>query len=231
MAEPMTRARQPLPEIPLQALARPVYHWLIRGEDRIDPFDLEAPYQRDSVWTIDQRQALIKSLIMRLPVGVIIVSTLPHRLSTDGRYFRVVDGKQRIEAVRAFVNDEVPIPAWWLHAHDLNQPKVDDAMVVYSDLGLPWRRGFEMSAQMPGAEFDASRRYLGKVDGKSQWEHLNGIDTLRAEAEVFGLINGGGIAQTEEHMAKVAAMAACPNDTNGDGDCGNRYCPHCGGGW
>src|SRR5262245_6115392 len=24
--------------------------------------------------------------------------------------------------------------------------------------------------------------------------------------------------------------AACPFDTNGDGDCGRRYCPHCGDG-
>lgn len=29
--------------------------------------------------------------------------------------------------------------------------------------------------------------------------------------------------------AKVVVVGSCPNDTNSDGDCGKRLCPHCGG--
>ena len=44
--------------------------------DRGEWMDLNAPYQRGSVWTLDMRRNLIKSLLMGLPVGSIIVGVL-----------------------------------------------------------------------------------------------------------------------------------------------------------
>lgn len=35
-----------------------------------------------------------------------------------------------------------------------------------------------------------------------------------------------GVAQAERGEVRPAP---CPDDTNGDGDCGKRWCPHCGG--
>lgn len=30
---------------------------------------------------------------------------------------------------------------------------------------------------------------------------------------------------------RIEPPDVCPDDTNGDGDCGKRMCPHCGSGW
>lgn len=195
-----------LPEIHLSPLAYTAAHWLPR--DSGDPFDLNAPYQRGSVWTTDQRCALIKSLYMGLPVGSIIVSALPY--TAEPYHWRIVDGKQRIEAIRAFASDDLEIPYRWLRAEDID-PDLDadeDSMVLYSALSLRFRRHFEMTASMPALEFRPEQEWLGRdASGKALWRMRSTAEILVAEAEVYGLINGAGTAQTETDMERARSIA------------------------
>jgi hypothetical protein len=80
-------------------------------------YDLNAPYQRDTVWEVTRRRNLIRSLLMGIPTGTLILSDLPYREGSE-HYFRVVDGKQRIEPARcpttspASPGTGIPCPSW-----------------------------------------------------------------------------------------------------------------------
>lgn len=67
--------------------------------------DVDPPYQRGSVWTSDQRVALVRSWMIGLPAGVIIISDRDNpnwAAATEDVYkagaavWAAVDGKQRI---------------------------------------------------------------------------------------------------------------------------------------
>lgn len=201
-----------LPEIQLNSLSYVAMHWLPREHDEV--LDLDAPYQRGSVWTLDQRRALIKSLYMGLPVGSIISSVLPYR--EGGAHVRIVDGKQRIETIRAFVTDGFSIPYAWLREEDRedmefgpseNPLLAEDAMVLYSQCSQRFRRGVD-NWKMPALEFSGELEWQGRTaDGDPIWRRRSWDEILQAEAQIYLLINGGGTAQTDEDMARATSVA------------------------
>jgi hypothetical protein len=194
----------PLPEIHLSSLAYTFGHWLPR-EREPDFIDLNAPYQRGSVWTIEQRQALIKSLYMGVPIGSIIVSKLPYREGSPFHY-RVVDGKQRVEACRAFVDEQFGVPASWFAAE--YGGRESEHTIFWSELSDQGRRRFEMSTLVPALEFSPEVVHLGRgTDGKRRQRRRTDAEILQAEAELYGLVNGGGTPQTEDDLHRAALLA------------------------
>lgn len=139
-------------------------------------FDMDQPYQRGVVWGVKRKQNLIKSLLMDVPIPAILLN---NRLSADFQHpgyddwrngvWAIVDGKQRVTALRDLIADRFPIPAEWF----------DDAgegMIYFSD--LPQRiRNHIMNKPLPIS--------------------VGEFSTLDEECEFFKLINFGGLAQGE----------------------------------
>lgn len=73
-----------------------------------DGLVLDPPYQRGSVWTELQRRSLVLSMLQGLPIGAVFIN---HR-TWNASY--VVDGRQRIETVRAFINEGFTVPGEWV---------------------------------------------------------------------------------------------------------------------
>jgi hypothetical protein len=82
--------------------------------DKPDRLDLNPPYQRGSVWGVERKRNLIRSLLMGLPIGAVFLNSR-HIMQPD----RVVDGKQRIEAILDFLGDGLAVPAEWFAETDL----------------------------------------------------------------------------------------------------------------
>lgn len=158
-----------------------------------DPFDLEAPYQRPSVWTVEQRQNLVRSLLMRLPIGAVTVSQV----------YRVVDGKQRVETLRAFVLDELAVPADWWHPLDVDADHY--GLVSYSGLSDRGRRHFG-NCSVGLITFDPSREWVRDDAGKPVGRNRSDDEMLRAEAELYLLLNFGGVDQTNDDRARAEAI-------------------------
>jgi len=80
--------------------------WLLDLHHRLQ-LDLEPPYQRRSVWTRRDRQFFLDTIFRNYPSPAIFL----HKSVSDGGHalYHVVDGKQRIETILAFVNDKVRI--------------------------------------------------------------------------------------------------------------------------
>lgn len=194
----------PLARLHLQPLATPVSNYTFRAGD--NTYDLDAPYQRGSVWTLEQRRALIKSILMGLPIGSVIVSEQPF---APGRaHFRVIDGKQRIETIWAFTSDEFTVPAEWFRADDVaTTVDVDgEAHVAFSGLTERGQRTFENSP-FPTLRADLLIERSENPDGSWTNRRRSDDEVLIAEAEVFLLINAAGTDQTPDDLARAAGIA------------------------
>jgi hypothetical protein len=159
-----------LPRVQPQMYSYPVDHYRMLAEvpDRID---LNPSYQRGSVWGVERKRNLIKSLLMGLPIGAVFLNSRDI-MAPD----RVVDGKQRIEAILDFLGDRLCVPAEWFNTMDLVIRSRDAEWVWFEDLALPAQRRFRSSTV---ATYQTKLR------------------TEAEERELFLLINYGGVAQGE----------------------------------
>jgi hypothetical protein len=161
-----TTATRGLPKIYPQMYSYPVDQYAGMA-DKPDRLDLNPPYQRGSVWGVTRKRNLIRSLLMGLPIGAVFLNSRDI-MQPD----RVVDGKQRIEAILDFLGGALRVPAEWFVAEDLVSDIWGDA--YYSDLTLP-----------------AQRRFRSATVATYQTK----LRTEAEERELFLLINYGGVAQ------------------------------------
>lgn len=155
--------------------------------------NMTPPYQRGDVWTAEQRVALIKSLLLGVPVAALVLNLRDNHLwrANEGEpdhAYAVIDGKQRLTTVRMFFDGDLAVPIAWFEP-DWIKPTARCAVneVCWSD--------FELSA----------RRYMGQgfiipvAEAK--------LGSLAEEAEVYGLINSAGTAHTTAELDKARRVA------------------------
>lgn len=172
------------------------------ADDETHFFD--PPYQRGAVWTLTQKRALIKSFVSNLPTGSIILSV--HEECYDHPHVVVVDGKQRIMALREFASGGFSVPREWFDPEDIKEYARDFHFVIWHELSERGRRTFE-NITLSVIEFVLSRSYIGKGEnGQSVWVHNDHDTTTRLEAEVYLLINAGGTAHTDEDLARAIGI-------------------------
>ena len=89
-------------------------------------FELEPSYQRQSeVWGEEKRQLFIDSLVNGFDVPKLYF----HRLALQQAkpIFAIVDGKQRLEAIRAFVNDKVALSQDFIDEEEEDTSRASEA--------------------------------------------------------------------------------------------------------
>jgi hypothetical protein len=74
---------------------------------RIGNIDMNPPYQRGLVWTLEQKVKLIDSLAWGIALPAVYLRELPteYQLITDFQY-EVLDGKQRLSTIQEFFLDD-----------------------------------------------------------------------------------------------------------------------------
>lgn len=77
------------------------------------PLDLEPDFQRAHVWTRAQQIAYVEYILRGGEVGRNLTFNCPGWMSDWRGPYVIVDGKQRLQAARAFMRDE--FPAFGLH--------------------------------------------------------------------------------------------------------------------
>lgn len=70
---------------------------------------LDPDYQRQEIWSKDKQTSFIESLLMGIMVPPIYVSELPLDDILTGKSYEVVDGKQRLTAIRDFLNGDLKL--------------------------------------------------------------------------------------------------------------------------
>jgi len=93
----------------------------------LDRFELKPSYQRQSdVWGEEKRQLFIDSLLNGYDVPKLYFHRLP-TAQTPGPVFAIVDGKQRLEAIKAFLSNVFPLSQDFV---DVEAKTVNDASIA-----------------------------------------------------------------------------------------------------
>jgi len=182
----------PVREIPMAVSARPWGDLIHQVQAGNISYDL--PYQRGHVWSYEQRIMLIYSILSGTPVPALIINARPESMwfDADGNELpidAVIDGKQRMTAVRMFMEGDLRVPASWFPAeYVLATEDTDDGPYVrYSGLTRPAQRFFE-NTPAPVAEAR--------------------VKTVVEEAAIYLRVNGSGTPQSDEDIARAAAVAS-----------------------
>lgn len=153
--------------------------------------NLDPPYQRGHVWTMDQRVALIKSLLLGVPVAALVLNVRDgaHWRRDGGEIYACIDGKQRLTTVGMFFDGDIEVPRDWF------EPDwIDDSCTWRGADMVSWVN-FELHA----------KRYMGQGFNIPVAEARLG--SLAEEAEIYMLINGAGTAHTTEDLDKARRVA------------------------
>ena len=92
------------------------------GELRLDP-----DYQREHVWTQEQQISFVEFQLMGGDISRTLVFNAPHWNEVGGKeqFVELVDGKQRLEAVRAFMRGDIPAFGLRVHEYEGSFPTLD----------------------------------------------------------------------------------------------------------
>jgi hypothetical protein len=185
----------PLPDYRLSASNRSAQE--VAGT-MFSQIDIEPSYQRGAVWVTGQRIALVKSWIMGVPIPAVILNNrdTPEWRTNEGDAvyqgeaptWAVVDGKQRIMTARLWFSGDLQVPASWFPVDRVARATRtnDGPYVTYRDL-------------TPTGQRVIGRAQLPVIEAK--------LPSVRAEAELYLLVNGGGTGQTPEDMARAGRVA------------------------
>lgn len=209
----MTRqTTKPLTKLPMTLSARSavdIVHSIEEGTTTLD-----APYQRGDVWTEDQRVALIKSTLQGVPIAAIVINDRmgshwtgePIDYANTPVIYAVIDGKQRLTTLRMWLAGELAVPASWFPASVPQSPDRD---------GNP-QPDLQIIEHVEDAADGAYVRYTGLTRiGQRRWDNdaiipaaEAHLPTVAAEAEVYGLLNSAGTAQSVADLERAATIAA-----------------------
>ncbi len=172
----------PLEPTQLRPYNRTLDHFVSLTER--ERLDFDPPYQRGDVWGTERRQNLIRSLILGVPIGSIVINS---RFNAgweiiEGRtpFYAIIDGKQRVSAMLAWMRGDLLVPASWFPADDvLETVDTEDGPYVTVDM---LRHGVRRWSNQPVPTLEAV------------------VPDLAGEQEIFNLINFGGVAQGDSDL-------------------------------
>lgn len=95
-------------------MKNPQQELVVRGEQvervfinyRDDKYIVNRRYQRKLIWTIEEKQSFIDSIIKGFPIPIILLAEPVGR--QDGS-LEIIDGMQRMDAITSFINNDFPV--------------------------------------------------------------------------------------------------------------------------
>lgn len=133
--------------------------------------------QRPFVWSLEQKQELIMSLILERYVPNFTMIQV-HTDWGDSRFFEVIDGKQRINAITSFMQNEFPI-------------QYDGKEYYYRDFQTDKGNSFYRGS------------VLGRLKVNMYYSYPDSVITDVQKVKIFQLINFTGVPQEKEHLDKL----------------------------
>lgn len=175
-----------LPRLNLQSTQQPLDQ-IVRGLDDPAVQDINPPYQRGHVWGVERQRALFRSLLMGLPTGAVVVNRRwdvegdPFGVFTgDSAEVSVIDGKQRLTAMHSFLTGALTLPREWFETNNVGDTTADQEYITYDQL-------------TPAGKRRVKNLNITVIETK--------VASVEAEAEVFDLVNFGGVVQGETDLA------------------------------
>lgn len=186
----------PLEHLSLQSFNRQARETV--NHAREGHIDLNPPYQRPSVWTLDQKINLVKSWLTGVAIPSVILNdrgsaawrdkdSHPYE-NTSAPLYAVVDGKQRIEAAADWFEGRLAVPASWFEPElvDTTVETDDGPYITYDRLTTVGQRLIGHKCFLPISEAR--------------------LPSVEDEAELYLRLNTGGTAHTNADLDKARAL-------------------------
>jgi hypothetical protein len=106
--------------------------------------DFNVEYQRDHVWTLEDKRDLLESIFNNVDIGkfVFVQRDESHR----GKYYEILDGKQRLTALREFYEDRFEYKGVvFSRLSAMDKHKILGHPITYGFLENPSERGIYTS--------------------------------------------------------------------------------------
>jgi hypothetical protein len=101
--------------------------------------DFDVDYQRDHVWTLDDKVALIDSIFNNVDIGKFVF--VERDLRHEGKLYEIIDGKQRLTAICEFVEGRFPYKGvYFAEMSNNDKNKITNHGISYGCLQNPTRR-------------------------------------------------------------------------------------------
>jgi len=133
-------------------------------------------YQRKLVWTLEEKQSLIDSLIRDYPIPLILFADASEAGST---YYEIMDGMQRLNAIFSFIDNVFPIGDRYFDINEFSRAK----QAAEAGIFTPVNR--DENAFLPPSVCADLLDYQLAVT-------IFPIETDDQVTDVFGRINSGG---------------------------------------
>lgn len=101
--------------------------------------DFDVEYQRDHVWDIYEKVDLIESIFNNIDIGKFVF--VQRHGGTPGKYYEIVDGKQRLTALKEFYEDRFTYRGYFYsQLSGMDRHKFKNHSVAYGLLENPSKR-------------------------------------------------------------------------------------------
>lgn len=172
---------------------------LVRLVER-NELDLRPAYQRGHVWTGDQQMALVRSWLLGIPTGVVILSDRENHnwakanratpLALGEASWACIDGQQRITTAQLWFGGHFGVPATWFDPQYIEDAVMTDDGPYVGHTGLT----------VTGQRMVDSRALIQVAEAKT-------CASVAEEAAIYLLVNGGGTPQSDADMANAQHIA------------------------
>ena len=125
--------------------------------------DFDVDYQRDHVWELEDKVALIDSIYNNIDIGKIVFVQLNEK--TEGRYYQVLDGKQRLTALCEFFEDRFPYKGvYFSQLSHQDKHTFKNHGITYGYLENPTKRGiYESFVKLNTCGRPMDNKHIDKV--------------------------------------------------------------------
>jgi hypothetical protein len=102
--------------------------------------DFDAEYQREHVWKLEDKTALIDSIFNNIDIGKFLFVQLDDY--TPGKYYQIIDGKQRLTAICEFFEDRFLYRGYTFSMLSyMDKYRFENHPITYGFLENPDKRG------------------------------------------------------------------------------------------
>lgn len=101
--------------------------------------DFDVDYQREHVWELSDKVALIDSIFNNIEIGKFVF--VQRDFGVKGKLYEIVDGKQRLTALKEFYEDRFMYKGYFFsELNPVNKNKFESHNIAYGYLENPDRR-------------------------------------------------------------------------------------------
>jgi hypothetical protein len=143
---------------------------------RDDRLIVNRKYQRKLVWTLEEKQSLIDSLIKDYPIPLILLADASEGGST---YYEIMDGMQRLNAIFSFIDNVFPVDNKYFDINEFSRAKQAAGAGVFTPVSR------EENEFLPPSICADILDYQLAIT-------IFPIETEDQVTDVFGRINSGG---------------------------------------